>query len=222
MKNIISILTERFAYSISRKSRKKKFQFFLDSLKPLSHEKIIDVGVNDLEYSATDNYLEKYYIHPENITAVAHESLNHFSAQYPEVKAVIADGTNLPFDDNTFDIGYSNAVIEHVGDYTKQQQFLFELVRVSKRGFLTTPNRFFPVEVHTRIPLLHIILSKKNFDKFLKLIGKGWATEDYMHLLSHAELQKLFENIPHCSYSIQRHRFMGFTMTFSVTWQKLL
>ena len=30
-----------------------------------------------------------------------------------------------------------------------------EAVRVGRRVFLTTPNRWFPVEVHTRLPLVH-------------------------------------------------------------------
>lgn len=211
---------EQLAYTISKKSREEKFQFFLDTMQPTPTDSILDVGVNDIEYSSTDNYLEKNYPLPQNITAVAHENLDHFRAQYPHIKAVIANGTQLSFADNSFDIGYSNAVIEHVGDKKQQQIFLSELARVSKRGFITTPNRHFPIEVHTRIPLLHLLLSKKHFDSFLKLIGKEWATGNYMNLLSYTDLQQLFGAIPECQFEIHRHRFCGFTMTFSVYWTK--
>ena len=51
-------------------------------------------------------------------------------------------GGRLPFEDRQFDIAFSTAVIEHVGDRNHQQGlFLSELLRVSKRFFLTTPNR---------------------------------------------------------------------------------
>jgi hypothetical protein len=211
---------EQLAYAISKKSREKKFQFFLDALHPSNTDSILDVGVNDVEYSATDNYLEKNYAFPQNITVVAHENLSHFQKRYPHIKAVIANGTALPFADDTFDIGYSNAVIEHVGGSTEQQHFLSELVRVSRRGCITTPNRYFPIEVHTRIPLLHLLLPKKYFDGFLRLIGKQWATDDYMHLLSYTDLKSLFQSLPMCKFHIHRHRFCGFIMTFSITWTK--
>ncbi len=211
---------EQLAYAISKKSREDKFRFFLDALQPSQNDSILDVGVNDIEYSPTDNYLEKNYAFPGNITAIAHDTLDHFRARYNHIKAVVADGTKLPFEDSAFDVSYSNAVIEHVGGRVAQQHFLSELVRVSKRGFLTTPNRYFPIEVHTRIPLLHILLSKKYFDAFLDSIDKSWATGDYMHLLSYAQLESLLRSIPECRYQIHRHRFFGFTMTFSVTWTK--
>ena len=211
---------ENIAYSISKNSRTKKFQFFLDTIKPTEKESIVDVGVNDIEYSPTDNYLEGHFAYPHNITAVAHESLEHFKKTHPDVKAIVADGTKLPFEDNAFDIAYSNAVIEHVGKHLQQQLFVTELVRVSKRGFITTPNRHFPVEVHTRVPLLHLILSKKYFDIFLKLIGKQWATKDYMNLLSYQDIHDLFSSVPNCQFHIHKHRFFGLTMTFSISWIK--
>ncbi len=213
-------LIDRIAYRISRKSREKKFSIFLKQIAPQPEETILDVGVNDTEYSETDNYLEKQYPYPENITAVSQESLTAFSKRYPNIKAIIADGKSLPFPDNAFDIAYSNAVIEHVGSQEKQLHFLKELFRVSRRGYLTTPNRHFPIEVHTRVPLLHLLLPKNIFHAFLKLIGKSWATGDYMHLLSPNELTSLLEKAGIHGYTMSRQRFLGFTMTLTVIWKK--
>ena len=50
---------------------------------------------------------------------------------------------------------FSNAVIEHVGGRAEQRRFVDESLRVAPRAFVTTPNRWFPVEVHTRLPLVH-------------------------------------------------------------------
>lgn len=211
---------DTLAYRISGRQRARKFQQFLDLVGPKPDETILDVGVNDEEYSANDNYLEKYYAHPENITAVSRESLDHFSVRYPQVRAVIADGTRLPFADDEFDIAYSNAVIEHVGGYDAQVSFLRELMRVSRRGYLTTPNRYFPVEVHTRVPLLHLLLSKHQFDALLRRIGKGWATGDYMHLLSRKDLAEVFRAAGITEYRVIPNRFLGLTMTFTVMWEK--
>jgi SAM-dependent methyltransferase len=211
---------ETWAHRVSSKHRARKLEQFLCLVEPSPHETLIDVGVNDEEYSEADNYLEKYYAYPENITAVSQESLDHFSAKYPRITALIADGRTLSFPDDHFDISYSNAVIEHVGKRNAQLQFLRELYRVARRGYLTTPNRYFPVEVHTRVPLLHILLRKSWFDRALRFIGKGWAVGDYMHLLSYSELEGLLGEAAVTNYKIICNRFMGLVMTFTVVWHK--
>lgn len=213
-------LLDMTAYAISARSRKKKHAFFLKKVRPQSHETILDVGVNATEYSDTDNYLERFYEYPENITAVSLDDISTLKERYPRSTFLQADGTNLPFADNQFDIAFSNAVIEHVGSTEQQKKFLEELIRVSKRGYLTTPNKFFPVEVHTRIPLLHILLPKKYFDAFLRKIGKAWAADDYMNLLSKSDLHSLTKNLSVSEFHIYQNRFLGFPMTLTLIWKK--
>jgi len=67
---------------------------------------------------------------------------------------VVGDACRLPWPDNHFDVVYSNAVIEHVGDRQARQQMAQEIMRVGKRWFVTTPNRWFPFEFHLRLPLV--------------------------------------------------------------------
>ena len=88
--------------------------------------------------------------------------------------------------DGAFDVVYSNAVIEHVGGRERQRRFVREALRVGRRVFLTTPNRWFPVEVHTRLPLVHW-LPDDLADRAYDLAGKPWAKEN--HLLGPAELR---------------------------------
>jgi ubiquinone/menaquinone biosynthesis C-methylase UbiE len=213
-------LFESLAYTISAKSRQKKYAQFLAYIKPTKDATILDVGVNTQEYSATDNFLEKQYPYPENITAVATSNLESFKLHYPLIHNIQADGRSLPFEDNSFDVSYSNAVIEHVGNKDDQVHFLRELFRVSHQAFMTTPNRLFPIEIHTRLPFLHLILSRKNFHKFLSYIGKGWATGDYMHLLSEKELRAILQKANIVKYTLIKNRFFFFTMTFTIIWKK--
>jgi hypothetical protein len=205
---------------ISAESRRKKFDQFLTLTAPQPGETILDVGVNVKEYSEADNYLERHYPHPEKITAIGMQDMAPFQARYPKVRAVRGDGRGLPFETDEFDIAYSNAVVEHVGDRQDQKRFLEELLRVAKRGYLTTPNRLFPVEVHTRLPLLHILLPKRAFDAVLRAIGKGWAAGSYMRLLSRRELSDLLNEAGFRNFTIHDNRFAGLAMTFTVVWSK--
>ena len=63
---------ESIAYAISARSRQKKYAQFLALAKPQANTTILDIGVNAEEYSATDNFLEKQYPYPQNITTNRH------------------------------------------------------------------------------------------------------------------------------------------------------
>lgn len=212
---------ETIANAVSKHSRSQKWTQFLALMTPGPDDRLIDVGVNTVEYSEADNYLERHYPHPERITAVGVETdFSEFKQRYPKVTTVTSDGTRLPFEDDSFDIACSNAVIEHVGSRAQQIAFLRELYRVGKRGYLTTPNRLFPIEVHTRIPLLHLLLSKKGFDRVVTMLGKGWAAGDYMRLLSAGDLRSIAAEAGVDRYELIPNRFFGLPMTFTLIWNK--
>jgi hypothetical protein len=151
-------MLRRVASRVSMRSRERKLQLFLDLLQPGPETTVIDVGVTDAPFGAgsTDNFFEALYPWPERITGVGRTELDRFSAAFPKVRAVRADGRDLPFGNAEFEIGFSNAVVEHVaGGREGQRQFVHEVCRVARRVFVTTPNRRFPIEVHTLLPFVH-------------------------------------------------------------------
>ena len=151
-------MLRRAASRVSMRSRERKLQLFLELLRPGPATTVVDVGVTDAPFGAgsTDNFFEARYPWPERITGVGQTELERFAAAFPSVRAVRADGRALPFADGEFDLGFSNAVVEHVaGGREGQQRFVHELCRVARQVFVTTPNRFFPIEVHTLLPFVH-------------------------------------------------------------------
>jgi SAM-dependent methyltransferase len=151
-------MLRRVASRVSMRSRERKLQLFLDLLQPGPETTVVDVGVTDAPFGAgsTDNFFEALYPWPERVTGVGRTELDRFAAAFPQVRAVRADGRDLPFADAEFDLGFSNAVVEHVaGGRDGQRQFVHELCRVAGRVFVTTPNRRFPLEVHTLLPFVH-------------------------------------------------------------------
>jgi SAM-dependent methyltransferase len=122
-------------------------------MRPSAADRIIDVGVSDV-VGAGANALERLYPHSHNITAVGLGEGQEFVAAFPSVAyRQVEPHAPLPFDRHAFDIAWANAVLEHVGSPEKQQAFLADLSRVAKHVFITVPNRFFPVEHHTALPL---------------------------------------------------------------------
>lgn len=203
------------AYTISNWNRQRKYELFQKYFPLQKQWKILDIGVTEREYSESDNYLEKHYLYPTQITALAIEPLTNFKKLYPLVATVIYEGKIYPFPDKSYDLAWSNAVLEHVGNRDRQELFLKELVRTSKRAFITTPNRWFPFEIHTRLPFVHW-LPKKIADRLFALFGKKWATGDYMNLLSYRDIKKLLKKTGTKNFEIHRNRLFGFTLDFVI------
>jgi SAM-dependent methyltransferase len=136
-------------------ARMRMYKLFIDRMKPTAQTRILDIGVSDDENDGA-NFLEKHYPWPSQITCAGLGDGEQVRARYPEVTfRKITPNEKLPFDDDSFDIACSNAVIEHVGGAEQRREFIKEHLRVARSLFITAPNRWFPVEHHTGIPLLH-------------------------------------------------------------------
>src|SRR5258708_9809649 len=107
------------------------------------------------------------------------------------MRFVMADGLRLPFRDHALDVVPSSAVIEHVGSLARQCAFVAECCRVARRAvFITTPNRWFPVEFHTVLPLMHW-LPKEIFRALMRRTGRGFfADERNLNLMTARALSR--------------------------------
>jgi hypothetical protein len=85
---------------------------------------------------------------------------------------VAGDGRWLPFRDRAFDIVFSNSVIEHVGTREDQSRFAAEISRVGRAYWVQTPNRYFPIEMHLMLPLIHFL--PKPLQRRLVYRFTGW------------------------------------------------
>ncbi len=132
------------------------FARFLSASGAGPDDTIVDVGVSSSREYEHSNYLEAWYPYKSRLTAVGIDDASFLEELYPGVTFCRSDGRALPFPNGSFDFAHSSAVIEHVGSRANQAQLLAEMWRVCRKGlFVTTPNRWFPVELHTVIPLLH-------------------------------------------------------------------
>ncbi len=195
------------ATKLALRARRKMFARFTAAVPTSIDTTVIDIGVTPDRDLADSNFFEALYPFPARITATSIEDASFLAGQYPGLSFVQTDGRRLPFEDRTFDVAFSSAVLEHVGDRDAQRRFVAEMCRVADRFFLTTPNRWFPIELHTFLPLLHW-LPQRRHQAVLRRLGRPfWADTANLNLVSAGELRTLFP--PGAEVSLIRHRTAG-------------
>ncbi|HET9762147.1 MAG TPA: methyltransferase domain-containing protein [Casimicrobiaceae bacterium] len=180
------------AVRIATKQRRKMYARFIEALGVTAGDRILDIGATSDQSYESSNYLEAWHPHKTCITAAGIDDASFLERQYPGVRFVFANGLKLPFADRSFDIVHSSAVLEHVGSRESQAAYVRECLRVARRGvFLTTPNRWFPVEFHTLLPFAHW-LPRGHFSAVLRRMGLGFfADENHLNLLTEREIRRL-------------------------------
>ena len=183
----------KIAVRLSLKARKKIFGIFSEKFNPSSKLNILDVGVTSDSFNPESNFFEQFYPFKEQITCVGIEDNYWIESKYPGLKYLkIEPNEALPFKNKQFDISFSNAVIEHVGNTDSQQRFISELRRVSRAFFITTPNRWFPIEMHTMLPFIHY-LPATWWRKIMGILRyKFYSHETSLNLLDKQTLLQLF------------------------------
>jgi len=145
----------------------------------------------------------------------------------PNVVSITGDARDLSsFPDKSFDIAFSNSVIEHLFSFQNQQKMASEALRVSKHHFIQTPNYWFPIEPHWVFPCfqylpkpIRIFLTCYFNLGHLKRAGSWSAARqqvEEIQLLSRSEMSRLFpkstiweEKLLIFSKSFVAHNFKG-------------
>jgi len=179
---------------------------------------ILDVGVTADNEKKSSNFFEKHFPYPDRITALSDQDASWMEGTWEGLKFVLGNALEMPFEDNTFDLVFSNAVIEHVGSRENQAVFIKECVRVSKKyAFITTPNKYYPVELHTALPLIHWF-PPTVFRRILVGLNQDFfASEDNLNLLSRRDFIDIMEELKAVSYNLDTIRFLGFKSNILLT-----
>lgn len=184
---------------LSAKSRRRKMQLLRELLCVDEHTSILDVGGE--ANSHAEQLIERHpWKHNLTVLNVMQQHLDAINLKHSEIVTVHGDARELPFADKSFDLVYSNAVIEHVGTWDDQCAMAREVMRVGRAWFITTPNRWYPFEFHTRLPLVGWLPSH-----VMKRVAYMWSynhmarqyrpgNETRTRLLTATELQKLFSD----------------------------
>jgi len=148
---------------VSPKFREERIRVFLETMKPDKDTRILDIG----GYSGYWRQMGiESHVTLVNIHTLEQDQLKEDS----QFTFIEADGCDLPFDDDSFDLVYSNSVIEHLFTEENQRKFASEIMRVGDAYWVQTPAKEFPVEPHVLTPFIHW------FPKKIQLSLAKWFT----------------------------------------------
>lgn len=200
--------------SLSHRYRTKRFELFKTLLnglpKPVS---ILDIG-GTVEFWKAMHFEEA----DVSITLL---NLEPAAAVNPPFYTIQGNATNLSgIADGSYDIVFSNSVIEHLYTWENQQKMAAEVHRVGKNHFIQTPNYWFPIEPHWVFPFFQY------FPRFLKVcltqhFSLGHISKtvdaaaakrqvDEIRLLTKAEMKQLFPQS-----TLYKEQFKGFNKSFT-------
>lgn len=185
---------------LSKISRIRKLELFNKLMNPTKEMRILDVGAEiDPTNENTIQFID-YYSWKNNISAInlSSEHISLIKQYYPEVDARVGDACPLPWEDKHFDIVYSNAVIEHLGNFERQKKMATEIMRVGKSWFVTTPNRWYPFEFHMRLPFV-TWLPRNGYIRFGQVISYNHMKRKYMTGIRRDDLRLMTaKDLKHC------------------------
>ena len=130
--------------------RVKRMAKFEQLMQPQPDDIILDVGGHPSIWATSPQFLKR--IEFLNIRPV-----RWVDASSPDqrITSTIGDGCAIECSDGSYDILFSNSVIEHVGDWNRQCAFANEARRVGKKLWIQTPALECPLEPHYLAPFIH-------------------------------------------------------------------
>jgi hypothetical protein len=169
-----------------------------------------------------------WQVHRELLSKDVHVTvLNQVLESVPEetwLTQVEGDGRWMTrFADQSFDLSFSNSVLEHVGTLYDQVYMAREIRRVARGYFVETPNKWFPLEPHFLVPCWQFLPASIRAALLTRTdIGCVGRVEDYLlakatvesiRLLSAREMRWLFPD-----GRIYREKIGGLTKSL-VAWK---
>lgn len=179
---------------------------------------VTDVGTtNDFRFDSS-NFIIRNITKLNSYKSISNQKINknNFFESCLE-KSITEEFTQNEIDEFSSDLIISSATIEHVGSTQNQINMVNNLIRLSKKIFVfTTPNKYYPLEFHTKLPLIHW-LPKKIYRKILTFFGLGFfADEKNLNLLSKNDIRKIFTILNFAKFNILTVKLLWINSNFIV------
>jgi hypothetical protein len=122
------------------------------------------------------------------------------------------------------DVVVSSATIEHVGNDQKKLKMINNIATLTKKiFFITTPNRLYPIDFHTKIPIIHL-LNKKIHRFLLRMLGFDFLSkEENLDLLYEKDVARLLKKSnPGFYYKVKKIKLFYIVSNFIIVGKKIV
>jgi hypothetical protein len=118
------------------------------------------------------------------------------------------------YSDNSFEIAFSNSVIEHVGEEANEWKFAGEVRRLAPSYYVQTPSVYFPLEAHSGIPFwwaLPRFVRARLQERWAKTLPDWGEMVAHTTVISRRQLQRYFFD-----GTIRTERLLGISKSYYV------
>ena len=173
---------------------------------------ICDVGTTEDSSNKSSNFLIKSFTNIKTKNSITDQLIKDDFFQNKIQASITSDLQPVEVDQLKSDMSLSSATIEHVGCRDNQKKMIENMLNLSKKYIvITTPNKFHPIEFHTKLPLLHY-LPEIIYRPLLNLIGYSYFSKiENLNLLSIDDLSKILNLFSNIKYKIVKIKLFGFT-----------
>lgn len=164
-------------------------QLYLETMNVNEGTTVLDLGGQPMIWDTVPVRMDLTILNLPGAAKTEHRS--HHKTRFVEGDACQVEG----FQGRSFDIVFSNSVIEHVGAPPKQSDFAREVRRLGKSYWVQTPSKWFPIEAHCGMPLwwFYPAAVRRYFIKRWRQKLPGWTQMvAETTVLTKADLKRLF------------------------------
>jgi len=156
---------------------------------------VLDIGTTNDTKNKSSNFIVKNLKNVKNFYSISDQLITSSFFKKTLQKSITENFSEYEIENLKSDLVISNATIEHVGNYDNQKAMINNMIKLSKKMIIiSTPNRYHPLEFHTKIPFIHW-LPKNIHRKILKNIGLTFfSKEENLNLLSKSDFNSFVEN----------------------------
>ena len=202
-------------YSFFEKILLNKRKEILSKLKNFLNDKkindVLDIGSTEDDANESSNFIIKNLGNFKEVKSISDQSINSKFFSKSLKKSITSKFSKDEIKEFQSDLVISNATIEHVGDFKNQIMMCKNIINLSRKYYIIiTPNRYHPLEFHTKIPLIHW-LPKKTHRMLLQLFGLNFfANEKNLNLLSNYDLNLIMKILGQTEYKVESINFIFF------------
>jgi hypothetical protein len=220
MNKIYAVNHYTFIDKIVVKKRQEMCDIINEALSDSTIQDALDIGsTNDLD-NTSSNYLIRNLKNIKIYKSISDQVISNNFFSKCLTKSITENFSHDEIKSMRSDLVISNATIEHVGSFELQKKMIENMLLLTKKYFIiTTPNRYHPLDFHTKLPFLHWF-PKKIHRKLLKLLNmEFFSKEENLNLLSEKDLTKLLASVGVNNYKIFDISLLGFKSNLIVIGQ---